>query len=70
MKATLKFNLLKAAFLLTNLFFFLLASLVWGNSQKTLRPMQLKTGIDTTELNEAGQDIIMEEVYRSKSNPE
>lgn len=70
MKATLKFHLLKATFLLSNLFFFILATLVWGNSQKALGSMQLKTGIATTELNEACQEIKLEEVNQCKSNPE
>lgn len=70
MKASLKFHLLKATFLLTNLFFFLLASLVWGDSQKPLRSMQIKTGVATTELNEAGQNIILDEVNQCKSKPE
>lgn len=70
MKTTLKFHLLKATFLLSNLFFILFASLAWGNSQKALEPMQLKTEIVATELNEASQDIILEQVNRSKSNPE
>jgi hypothetical protein len=53
MNTTNKFILLKATCLLTNLFFFLLASFVWINSQKAYGKSQLKTVIVKTEINEA-----------------